>query len=163
MQLSSVSLLLLGLSLGLASPSGLEEVKLVRGDCPMFWYSFNGRCYKYVATPLTWADAEIYCVSQHANLVSIHSLEENNFVKTLIQNFDHRQGQTWIGLSDVHKETAWMWSDGCPVVFDKWSIAQPDNMGGLEHCGQICFDEEQNWNDHLCSINIPSVCATRGC
>ncbi|KAK7898685.1 hypothetical protein WMY93_019538 [Mugilogobius chulae] len=125
MQLSVVSLVLLGVSLGLASPSGLSKVRLERGGCPMF------------------------------------CLEEHNFVKALIQNFDHNQGLTWIGLSDMHKEGAWMWSDGCPKIFDKWSVGQPDNAGGKEHCGEICFGGEKNWNDRPCSTTFPSVCATR--
>ncbi|CAB1436206.1 unnamed protein product [Pleuronectes platessa] len=101
-------LLLFTLTLGAVSPSDGPEVKLQRGNCPMFWYSFNNRCYKYVATQMTWADAELYCVSEGANLVSIHSLEEENFVKALIKNFDHAEGYTWIGLSDLHKEGSWM-------------------------------------------------------
>uniref|UniRef100_A0A8C9ZTL5 C-type lectin domain-containing protein n=1 Tax=Sander lucioperca TaxID=283035 RepID=A0A8C9ZTL5_SANLU len=98
-----------------------NPVELLRGNCPLFWFSFNGRCYKYVATHLTWADAELHCVSEGGNLVSIHSLEEENFIKSLIKNFDHAQGFTWIGLSDIHKEGTWMWSDGSRVDFDFWN------------------------------------------
>ncbi|KAI3358039.1 hypothetical protein L3Q82_003057 [Scortum barcoo] len=39
-------LFLFGVALGADSPSGDHQVKLQRGNCPMFWYSFNGRCYK---------------------------------------------------------------------------------------------------------------------
>ncbi|XP_072291227.1 lactose-binding lectin l-2-like [Eucyclogobius newberryi] len=161
MQLSRVSLVLLGVSLALASPSGLSEVKLKRGGCPMFWYSFNGHCYKYVSTHLTWADAELYCVSEGANLVSIHSPEENDFVKTLIRNFDFSQGPTWIGLSDMHKERGWMWSDGCPVDFQIWSEGEPNNYSGHEDCVEINHGVQNNWNDRPCSSTYPSVCATR--
>uniref|UniRef100_A0A8C6SID7 C-type lectin domain-containing protein n=1 Tax=Neogobius melanostomus TaxID=47308 RepID=A0A8C6SID7_9GOBI len=151
--------LLLGVSLGLASPSGLSEVKvkLVRGGCPPFWFSFKGRCYKYVSSHLTWADAELYCVSERANLVSIHSLEEHNFVKSLIQNFDHRQGLTWIGLSDTQKE-GWMWSDGSPVDFSQWNTGEPNNVGGNEDCALVNFGSELKWNDGTCSDRRPSVC-----
>uniref|UniRef100_A0A672Y6Y3 C-type lectin domain-containing protein n=1 Tax=Sphaeramia orbicularis TaxID=375764 RepID=A0A672Y6Y3_9TELE len=134
---------------------------LQRGGCPMFWFNFNGRCYKYVATPMTWADAELYCVSQRANLVSIHSLEEHNFVKILIQNFDHAQGWTWIGLSDTQKEGTWMWSDGCPVDFVLWDNGQPDNAGQTEHCVHNNLGENLKWNDLPCSRALPSVCATQ--
>uniref|UniRef100_A0A3B3IA13 C-type lectin domain-containing protein n=1 Tax=Oryzias latipes TaxID=8090 RepID=A0A3B3IA13_ORYLA len=76
-------------------------VILLRGNCPMFWYSYGGRCYKYVATSMTWGDAELHCVSQNANLVSVHSLKEDNLVKMLIRNFDPAEAPTWIGLSDT--------------------------------------------------------------
>uniref|UniRef100_A0AAZ1XN60 C-type lectin domain-containing protein n=1 Tax=Oreochromis aureus TaxID=47969 RepID=A0AAZ1XN60_OREAU len=42
---------------------------------PVFWYSFSGHCCSYTAKFKTWADAELHCVSEGANLVSIHSLE----------------------------------------------------------------------------------------
>ncbi|XP_053302121.1 lactose-binding lectin l-2 [Pleuronectes platessa] len=154
-------LLLFTLTLGAVSPSDGPEVKLQRGNCPMFWYSFNNRCYKYVATHMAWADAELYCVSQGANLVSIHSLEEENFVKALIKNFDHAEGFTWIGLSDLHKEGRWMWSDGCAVKFTFWFPGQPDNGRGVEHCGHNNFSTEKKWNDAPCSALIPSVCASQ--
>ncbi|XP_055010887.1 lactose-binding lectin l-2-like [Boleophthalmus pectinirostris] len=161
MQSSIFFLLLLGVSLGLAAPPELSEVKLVQGTCPMSWFNFNGRCYKYVSTRTTWADAEIHCVSQSANLVSIHNLEEHNFVKSLIQNFDHTLGRTWIGLSDIYKEKRWIWTDGCPVVYTKWNAGEPNSKGGNEDCVEICNGNEKNWNDEGCSRNSPSVCASR--
>uniref|UniRef100_A0A8P4KFW9 C-type lectin domain-containing protein n=1 Tax=Dicentrarchus labrax TaxID=13489 RepID=A0A8P4KFW9_DICLA len=150
-------------SLGAVFPSilYLHFLKLQRGNCPMFWWSFNGRCYKYVATRLTWADAELHCVSQGANLVSIHSLEEENFVKALIKNFDHTKGRSWIGLSDIHKEGRWMWSDGGAVKFVFWSPREPNNNGGNEHCVHTNFERDLKWNDVPCSVTYSSVCASR--
>uniref|UniRef100_UPI0037E76FB3 lactose-binding lectin l-2-like n=1 Tax=Semicossyphus pulcher TaxID=241346 RepID=UPI0037E76FB3 len=154
-------LFLFGLALAAGSPSDEHQLKLQRGGCPMFWYNFNGRCYKYISSRLSWADAELYCVSQRANLVSIHSLAENNFVKNLIKNFDHTEGYTWIGLSDLHKEGRWMWSDGCAVKFSFWHIRQPDNYRGHEDCGHKNFGGDLKWNDFPCHLTFPSVCATR--
>ncbi|XP_073319717.1 lactose-binding lectin l-2-like [Pagrus major] len=154
-------LFLFGLALGAVSSSDDHQVKLQRGGCPMFWYGFNGRCYKYVATQLTWADAELYCLSEGANLVSIHSLEEHNFIKALIKNFDHAEGQTLIGLSDIHKEGRWMWSDGSVVDFVYWKEGQPSNFGGNEHCAHTNFGTSRKWNDLPCSLTLPSICASR--
>ncbi|XP_036948897.1 lactose-binding lectin l-2-like [Acanthopagrus latus] len=154
-------LFLFGLALGAVSPSDVPQVKLQRGGCPMFWYSFNGRCYKYVSTHLTWADAELYCVSEGANLVSIHSREEEDFVKSLVKNFDHGEGPTWIGLSDIHKDGRWMWSDGCAVDFVFWNAGEPNNYGGSEPCVHNNHGTDRRWNDCLCSGTYPSVCASR--
>ncbi|XP_073319112.1 lactose-binding lectin l-2-like [Pagrus major] len=153
-------LFLFGLALGAVSSSDDHQVKLQCGGCPMFWYSFNSRCYKYVATPLTWADAELYCLSEGANLVSIHSLEEQDFVKSLIKNFDHTERPTWIGLSDIHKEGRWMWSDGSVVDFVFWRKGEPNNHGGHEHCVQNNYGTDLEWNDGQCSDTISSVCAS---
>uniref|UniRef100_A0A8C9ZTB6 C-type lectin domain-containing protein n=1 Tax=Sander lucioperca TaxID=283035 RepID=A0A8C9ZTB6_SANLU len=128
-------------------------VELLRGNCPMFWFSFNGRCYKYVATRLTWADAELHCVSQGGNLVSIHSLEEENFIKSLIKNFDHAQGFTWIGLSDIHKEgNTWFWSDGSVVDYSFWNAGEPNNSNGNENCVCKGSGTKLRWNDG-CVLN----------
>ncbi|XP_041665587.1 ladderlectin-like [Cheilinus undulatus] len=151
-------LFLFGLALGAAPPSEDPDFKLQRGGCPLFWYSFNGRCYKYVATSMTWADAELHCVSIRANLVSIHSLAEQDFVKTLIRNFDPGLKHTWIGLSDVHKEGSWMWSDGSAVNTTIWLPGQPDNYQGNEDCTEI-WGPDFRWNDILCTMTKPFVCA----
>ncbi|KAM3596873.1 uncharacterized protein V6R79_022020 [Siganus canaliculatus] len=154
-------LFLLGLALGAEPSSDDQGVKLQCGDCPDFWYHFNGRFYKYVATRLTWAEAELNCVSQGGNLVSIHSLEEHNFVKSLIKKFDAAETWTWFGLSDIHKEGSWMWSDGCPVKYTYWGQEQPDNARGNENCGHVNLYPDLLWNDRLCSETYPSVCASR--
>ncbi|XP_067467947.1 lactose-binding lectin l-2-like [Thunnus thynnus] len=154
-------LFLFGLALGAETPSGDHQLKLQRGNCPKYWFNFNGRCYKYVATRMTWADAELHCVSQRANLVSIHSVAQNNFVKSLIWNFDPVQGYTWIGLNDIHKEGRWMWSDGSAVNFVFWDIGQPDNYRGRENCAHKNFGNQLKWNDRQCSDTIPFVCVSR--
>ncbi|CAL8324017.1 unnamed protein product [Gadus morhua 'NCC'] len=96
----------------LTEPSTDSDVKLERGSCPSSWFESGTDCYKYVASQFTWADAELYCQSMAANLVSIHLTAEMNFLTTLIENFDPTKGYHWIGFSDAHKEGSWMWSDG---------------------------------------------------
>uniref|UniRef100_A0A3P9BJG9 C-type lectin domain-containing protein n=1 Tax=Maylandia zebra TaxID=106582 RepID=A0A3P9BJG9_9CICH len=133
----------------------------LHGNCPTYWWSFNGRCYKYVATPKSWSDAEFYCLSQGAHLVSIHNMEEENFVRSLIRNFDPAQRASWIGLSDVHREGRWMWSDGSVVGFVNWNTGEPNNLGKNEHCVQNNFGPVKKWNDEPCSRGYPSVCVKR--
>ncbi|XP_041664061.1 lactose-binding lectin l-2-like isoform X1 [Cheilinus undulatus] len=156
-------LFLFSLALGAAPLSEEPDFKLQRGGCRPFWYSFNGRCYKYVSTPVTWATAELHCVSQRANLVSIHSLAEQHFVKSLIRNFDPSERPTWIGLSDIHREGRWMWSDGLEVNFMSWLPGQPDNDRRKEHCAHMNWGSLKRWNDMSCSKSYSFVCATRIC
>ncbi|XP_053302130.1 lactose-binding lectin l-2 [Pleuronectes platessa] len=153
--------LLFTLTLGAVSPSDGSEVKLQQGHCEVAWFKFNNRYYKYVSIHMNWTDAELYCVSQGANLVSIHSLDEQNFIKTLIKNFDHAEGRTWIGLSDLHKEGSWMWSDGSAVNFTFWLPGEPNNNYGRENCVHNNFITHKKWNDGYCTDHFPSVCASR--
>uniref|UniRef100_A0A3Q1EUQ7 C-type lectin domain-containing protein n=1 Tax=Acanthochromis polyacanthus TaxID=80966 RepID=A0A3Q1EUQ7_9TELE len=138
-----------------------NEVKLQRGGCPPFWFGFNGRCYKYISSRMTWVDAELHCVSEGANLVSIHSADEQNFVNSLIKNFDPARTLTWIGLSDVHREGAWMWSDGSKVAFVFWDKGQPDNHKGDEDCAVTNLGSGFKWNDDPCPGTWPFVCKSR--
>ncbi|XP_007547609.1 lactose-binding lectin l-2-like [Poecilia formosa] len=154
-------LFLFGLALAAEHPSDGQELKLMRGGCPPFWFSFQGRCYKYVASGMTWGEAELQCVSEGANLVSIHSLEEHNYVNLLIKNFDPTRSPTWIGLTDMHKEGGWIWSDGSKYTFFRWDSGQPDNNGGNEHCGNTSYGSNFYWNDSMCSSKLTFVCITR--
>ncbi|XP_018523590.1 lactose-binding lectin l-2-like [Lates calcarifer] len=151
-------LFLFGLTLGAVSPSDEREVKLQRGNCPMFWFSFNGRCYKYFATRVGWSDAALQCLSQRASLVSIHSLEEQNFVNFLIKNFDHAEGPTWIGLSD-RIDKKWMWSDGAPLNFTLWNGEQPKPAG--EYCAYTNYGGDVKWKHQPCGYSYAYVCASR--
>uniref|UniRef100_A0A3Q2T655 C-type lectin domain-containing protein n=1 Tax=Fundulus heteroclitus TaxID=8078 RepID=A0A3Q2T655_FUNHE len=136
-------------------------MKLLRGGCPEFWYSFNDRCYKYVATLMTWGDAEQHCVSQGANLVSIHSLQEENFVKRLISNFDPAQKSNWIGLSDAQKDGTFFWSDGSKLSFTYWDAGEPNNYKGPEPCVKTNRGLAKKWNDVPCNWKLSFVCKAR--
>ncbi|XP_075900193.1 C-type lectin mannose-binding isoform-like [Nelusetta ayraudi] len=153
-------LCLLGLTLATELPPDDQGVMLTDGNCPPFWLGFNNCCYKYVGTHLPWADAEINCVSQGAHLVSIHSLEENDFVSTLIMNSDPYQGRTWIGLHDVIKEGAGMWTDGSTYKFHHWCPGEPNDQHQNEDCVHTNCDNSKplKWNDSQCSNAYASVC-----
>ncbi|XP_034091444.1 lactose-binding lectin l-2-like [Gymnodraco acuticeps] len=146
-------LCLLGLALVAVSSSDDPPMELQQDACPSFWFSFNGRCYKYFNTETTWADAELHCVSQGGNLVSLHSTEEEDFVQFLVESSDPAEGATWIGLHDMAKERRWMWSDG----YD-WYRGEPNNRRG-EDC--VHNNWRGKWNDAPCSDTLPSVCASR--
>ncbi|XP_033972235.1 ladderlectin-like [Trematomus bernacchii] len=154
-----VFLFLLGLALGAVSSSDDPQMDQQQDTCPSYWFSFNGRCYKYFNTETTWADAELYCVSQGGNLVSIHSRAEENFVQFLIKRSDPAEGLTWIGLHDIAKEERWMWSDGCAANYLFWHTGEPNNSGRGEDC--VVNNFRGKWNDAPCSTTLPSVCASR--
>ncbi|KAK0150213.1 Galactose-specific lectin nattectin [Merluccius polli] len=133
------------------------DLKLQQGSCPEFWYSHDGRCYKYVSSRMTWADAELHCLTLDANLVSIHNANENDFIVRLIQDFNPGQELHWIGFTDALKEGHWMWTDGSQRDFTAWNERQPDNVGGIEHCGHI-YNTQSKWNDIPCNHVYQFVC-----
>ena len=64
--------------------------------CPEGWSPFYASysCYRYVEKQMNWTDARSFCQYNYAaNLVSIESDEENNFI------FKDTVNGTWIGLN----------------------------------------------------------------
>ncbi|KAI1700212.1 lectin c-type domain-containing protein [Ditylenchus destructor] len=117
------------------------------------WYKCHhpGNVRKVLWTWPTWSGADAYCKSAGANLTSIHSKAENDFVVGL-----SNAGETsiWVGLynpflyngayegikngtiifqwSDGLGLDYWNWSPGYPVSIDsnKCGIVYPKNSGG---------------------------------
>uniref|UniRef100_A0A3P9N6G4 C-type lectin domain-containing protein n=2 Tax=Poecilia reticulata TaxID=8081 RepID=A0A3P9N6G4_POERE len=159
-QNSNMMLLLFLFALVLAA-DGQQLTEQQNSKCPVYWYIFNGGCYKYVATLMTWADAEQHCVNQGAHLVSIHSPEEESFVKRLIRSFDPTQGVNWIGLSDAQQEGRYFWSDGSRFNFNFWNTGEPNHYGRSEYCVHTNWGPSKGWNDKVCTDKFASVCLLR--
>lgn len=58
----------------------------------------------------SWQGANDDCVGKGGHLVSVHSDDENEFIR----------GNYWIGLLKVHKGGQRHWSDGTPHDYDNW-------------------------------------------
>merc|ERR1712062_431157 len=78
-------------------------------DCQAGWSAFNGNCYKFFSEEKTWENAKDQCVEEQANLVSLHSEEEHQFVVGLNGGFP------WLGgRRDPGNGNIFVWSDGTP-------------------------------------------------
>uniref|UniRef100_A0A3B3I261 C-type lectin domain-containing protein n=1 Tax=Oryzias latipes TaxID=8090 RepID=A0A3B3I261_ORYLA len=150
---------LVGLALMAVSPS--DGVELESGNCPEFSFYFQNRCYRYFATQRTWTEAESDCVSEGLNLVSIHSPEEQRYVKFLISNFDTNERATWIGYTDAEQEGVWLWSDRTIDNYQNWNRGEPNNYNGPENCAVTNWGFFRRWNDINCSEKFPFLCASR--
>ncbi|KAJ8337036.1 hypothetical protein SKAU_G00382560 [Synaphobranchus kaupii] len=129
------------------------------GPCPKEWEKHKGYCYQYVSQARSWIDAELHCLSLGGNLASQHS-QEDHFFLLVLQMYSGAKGPFWIGLSDVHKEGAWLWSDGSRVDFTVWNFGEPNSSGGNEDCVHSNFGDG-DWNDSLCHRKYPFVCSLR--
>ena len=77
------------------SPSPQPSTPLPR-SCPEDWLSFRGACYSVnVRAYIPWGDAHLACLQRHAELVSIETAAEQQF---LWNNVRTRYGKLWIGL-----------------------------------------------------------------
>ncbi|CAJ0958164.1 unnamed protein product, partial [Mesorhabditis belari] len=103
-------------------------------QCGQGWSHFNGSCYQpsyFQKHPFqqeaTFDEAERVCrnLAPGANLISIHSKEEQGFVHELVVENNH---DCWIGLR--HLENKWIWNDGTKVDYTNWDAAngEPSNV-----------------------------------
>ncbi|XP_023202876.1 ladderlectin-like [Xiphophorus maculatus] len=129
--------------------------------CPHGWTKINSRCFRYVATPMTWANAEKNCLSMGANLASVHNLYEYHQIQAMIHRRSCNSREAWLGGTDAQQERTWLWSDGRPMRYTNWCRGEPNNAGGTQHCLQMNFSGAKCWDDLWCNHNLPSVCAKR--
>ena len=66
-------------------------------DCPYGWTFFEHQCYKYMEESATFENAELECKKHKAHLASIHTKEEDNFIKEMILSKVEEQGKTGYG------------------------------------------------------------------
>uniref|UniRef100_A0A3B5LQR0 C-type lectin domain-containing protein n=1 Tax=Xiphophorus couchianus TaxID=32473 RepID=A0A3B5LQR0_9TELE len=113
-------------------------------SCPSGWTLINSRCFLYVPTDMTWANAEKNCLSMGANLASVHNMNEYRRVQNLISAAGHGSKQPWLGGSDGQQEKTWFWSDGSPMTYTNWCLKQPDNKAGHQNCLQMNYSGKEN-------------------
>ncbi|XP_043980620.1 galactose-specific lectin nattectin-like [Gambusia affinis] len=153
--------LLLGLSFGLWDGADAECHLRVptRIDCPAGW-SFDGdRCFIVFNIPKSWIAAEKSCLLLGAHLASFRTTEEYLIITHLIRKKFKYDVSTWVGAFDAVKEGRWMWSDGTGLCTRVWSLNQPKNDGGNEHCMVVNLDGKEHVSDVECHQKLPYVCA----
>nr|XP_039250734.1 LOW QUALITY PROTEIN: macrophage mannose receptor 1-like [Styela clava] len=114
------------------------------GGCPGDWWTpdeNSGFCYRaYMPegnawdVPVSWNNAYHQCLATGGDLVSIHSVEEDTFLLTLLKNtLGGESYGFWIGLNSKATtseiiESGWEWTDGSAVNYLSWSPGYPDNL-----------------------------------
>ncbi|XP_076581427.1 ladderlectin-like [Chaetodon auriga] len=129
-----------------------------RSTCPSGWKSYNGRCFIYVPTTLTWTQAEKHCLGQGGHLASVHSFQEYHAIQSMILIRTHSYPVTWIGGYDVGWEGVWFWSDGTPFKFNYWAPGRPNQYGT---CLAMNFGDHKKFGDQRYYYRYPFVCAKK--
>ncbi|MEQ2309149.1 hypothetical protein AMECASPLE_035588 [Ameca splendens] len=128
--------------------------------CSHGWTGFNGRCFRYIPTPMSWANAEKRCQSMKGNLASIHDIEEYHEIQRVVMTATHELSVTWVGGSDAQEENQWLWTDGTSFQFKNWCPGEPNNIH-QQHCLTINYGGQKCWDDNQCRYKRPFLCAKK--
>ncbi|KAM9794140.1 C-type mannose receptor 2-like isoform 1-T1 [Syngnathus typhle] len=119
------------------------------------WEEFAGFCYKIFEDKKTWAEAQHACGTFGAQLVSVGSLVEQEWLKTTLY-FD--DSDTWTGLNDLAVPGMFVWSDRRPVTLTFWAAGEPNNELPLDdNCVAAAF-QTGRWMRMLCTQLNRFVC-----
>uniref|UniRef100_A0A8B9SLZ0 C-type lectin domain-containing protein n=1 Tax=Anas platyrhynchos TaxID=8839 RepID=A0A8B9SLZ0_ANAPL len=141
-----------------ASPPPLSPGRWLQG-LGLGWRYHGGRIYYFSWGKKPWREAREFCLSRQAQLTSITSWDEQEFLAR-----ESRGGSYWIGLEDGGPNDTWRWVDGTGfgVRGGFWAPGQPDRQQhgqqGREGCAQIHPVGTGLWNDHNCNIPFLWIC-----
>merc|ERR1712130_412774 len=117
----------------LCTSSG-EQAKMIKfvlfisaaTSCPTGWESYNGYlyCSPTPTTQMSWSEANTACVNLGAELASIHSEPEGQFVWSLGYNgYNPWTGGYW-------SDNGWRWTDETPWDYNQWWSGDGAGDGG---------------------------------
>ena len=103
---------------------------------------------------VTWDEARQTCLSNNADLVSIHSKEERKYFWNLAG-----RNTFWTGGNDINTEGSWTWSDGTPWKYTAWFYGQPDNANNNQDCLTLATFARGLFDDANCQKDkLPFIC-----
>ncbi|XP_072174350.1 macrophage mannose receptor 1-like [Diadema setosum] len=102
-----------------------------------------------------WYDANEYCMEAGGYLVSIHSQDEIDFLKTHLARYGYTR--PYIGMREYTVEGTYTWSDKSPVDFTLWATDEPNDANGEEQCVQL-YSQNGRWNDVNCGKESHFIC-----
>jgi len=112
------------------------------------WKEFEQNCYKGFDDFTTWSEAKHRCIQENADLVSIHSESEDEFVFQLLSSWS---SDIWLGL--YWDGYDFVYDDGSDFDYSNWHSGEPDFSG----CGSK-GKASGTWYDISCSYTRNFAC-----
>jgi hypothetical protein len=92
-------------------------------------------------------------------MVSIHSDEENEFIRSYVEKHASHSTKVWLGLKRNISQ-GFEWIDKSPFDYRKWSFNESDNAGSNEPYVEMWINGNGLWNyssdnnyTFICEIN----------
>uniref|UniRef100_A0A8C1L249 Phospholipase A2 receptor 1 n=1 Tax=Cyprinus carpio TaxID=7962 RepID=A0A8C1L249_CYPCA len=125
--------------------------------CPGGWLDHNGFCYRYLDEKSSWDGSSSACKALQAELVSVHSLCQQELLLKLLSNGS--DSKVWIGLHKEDKLSSVQWSDGSSVTFTSWYSQEPSHNHGDK---RICVTADRKVRSEDCEEQHAAICKTSG-
>ncbi|KAF7653995.1 hypothetical protein LDENG_00075190, partial [Lucifuga dentata] len=121
------------------------------GKCHPSFRPYGQYCYFVYnhKKGFSWPDSHHFCQQARAELASIHSRAELEFIRSLNNTQIHH---VWLGLTR-DQNFGWAWTDKTPLGFLNWAPGEPNaafhpGQVGEENCVEMYPDGR--WNDNNC-------------
>ncbi|XP_042539399.1 CD302 antigen isoform X2 [Dipodomys spectabilis] len=132
---------------------GLSTAALA--DCPSStWIQFQNNCYIFLEEAIkveSIEDVRNQCTGHGADMISIHTEEENAFILNTLK-------QQWNGPEDVllgmfydTDDASFKWFDNSNMTFDKWA-EEEDGEDLVDTCGFL-YTKTGEWKKGNCEIS----------
>ncbi|GMS81782.1 hypothetical protein PENTCL1PPCAC_3957 [Pristionchus entomophagus] len=119
----------------------------------------DGVCYRIGASANSWQDAQAICRNMGADLVSIHSKEENSFVRRMAVAYGAVNG-VFLGGTISGKGKEFGWIDGSAWKYDNFYPGFP--IDGLGECLTMdTLSAAGQWINVNSSSSFPVACAKK--
>ncbi len=110
---------------------------------------------------MSWEDSRANCLGYGADLVSVLTSWESDFIYQQIGARGAKNYGFWIGLFRNKTTGDWIWSDGNNFTNPwLWGDGQPNNHNDNESCA-VMNTHGYGWHDYNCAILFFSVCKRR--
>jgi cytochrome b involved in lipid metabolism len=90
-------------------------------ECERGWSRYHNKCVKLFEELKTWSEKKHVCELNNATLISIHSSEEDHFVRNLVKHKD----SVFIGGKRNSDSNRFEWINGKVFNYTNWANTQP--------------------------------------
>lgn len=103
-------------------------------SCKAAWTAFQNKCCKVTDSKGNHAKGKSDCEGQEAEIASIHSKAENDFIATLYDPDKHGMFNVWLRIGAVRdSENSFRWLDGTSFDYTNWADGFPIDIYGADY------------------------------
>nr|QNH72441.1 toxin candidate TRINITY_DN29093_c0_g1_i2.p1 [Pachycerianthus borealis] len=131
-----------------------ESIVYSQGLCDEGWTLYKSKCYRVYSPARIFDYAQKACTFAHANIASIHSVEEDKYIYSLInKEVDEKEKVIWLGMERVTPNFQMIWNDKTQINYTNWLPGEP-NLNGA------CVGMLRNgyWIDEICTQKHVFIC-----